>query len=106
MTLIACKECGAEVSTQAKACPKCGAKVPKPKLWLWVPLGLLAAFLAFGALVGNSPEAKEKQRERGAIELCWDEFKRKSLDASTKQFVAGTCEMMERKFTSKHGHKP
>ena len=27
MALVACKECGSEVSTDAKACPKCGATV-------------------------------------------------------------------------------
>lgn len=29
MALVKCKECGSEVSTEAKACPKCGAKPPK-----------------------------------------------------------------------------
>lgn len=29
MSLIKCTECGNEVSTQAKTCPKCGAKVKK-----------------------------------------------------------------------------
>ena len=28
MALIKCKECGADVSTSATACPKCGAPVP------------------------------------------------------------------------------
>ena len=30
MTLIKCKDCGADVSTDVKNCPKCGAKVKKP----------------------------------------------------------------------------
>lgn len=106
MTLIACKECGAEVSTTAKACPKCGAKVPKTKWWLWVPLGLVGAFLMFGAMVGNSPEAQEKSQARSAIDLCWSEQKRKSLDAGAQRFVAGACEMMENKFAQKYGHRP
>lgn len=29
MALVACKECGKEVSTQAKACPNCGAAPPR-----------------------------------------------------------------------------
>ena len=106
MALITCKECGSEVSTTAKACPKCGAKVPKTKWWLWIPLGLVAAFLLFGALVGNTPEGQAKSQERRAIELCWDEQKRKSLDPGTQRFVASTCEMMERKFQEKYGVKP
>lgn len=30
MSLTKCQECGNEVSTKAKTCPKCGAKVKKP----------------------------------------------------------------------------
>lgn len=106
MALMPCKECGSEVSTDAKACPKCGSKVPKKKFWLWVPLGLIVAFFGFGALVGNSPEAKEKAQARRAIDLCWEEQKRKSFEASTQRFVAGVCEKMESDFTKKHGHRP
>jgi hypothetical protein len=106
MTLVACKECGTEVSTSAKACPKCGSKVPKTKWWLWVPLGLGAAFLLFGAVVGRSPEAQGKGQARRAIDLCWEEQKRKSFDAGTQNFVAGACEMMENKFTERYGHRP
>lgn len=31
MVLVRCKECGAEVSTQAETCPKCGVKKPTKK---------------------------------------------------------------------------
>lgn len=31
MALVKCKECGGELSTAAKACPKCGSPVPKGK---------------------------------------------------------------------------
>ena len=47
MAIVSCKDCGAEVSTSAKACPKCGAKVPKTKWWLWAPLALIALFFTF-----------------------------------------------------------
>lgn len=30
MALKPCKECGTQISTKAEACPKCGAKQPKP----------------------------------------------------------------------------
>jgi len=106
MALMPCKECGNELSTSAKACPKCGAKVPKTKWWFWVPLGLVSAFLVFGTIVASTPEAKEKAQARSAIELCWEGQERKSFDASTQRFVAGVCEMMEKEFTEKHGHRP
>lgn len=36
MALMKCHECGYEVSSEAKACPKCGAKVKKPRI-SWIP---------------------------------------------------------------------
>ncbi len=60
MALTSCKECGGQVSTTAKACPQCGAKVPHTKWWLWIPLTLLLAFLAFGFSI---PEYEGRARE-------------------------------------------
>lgn len=52
MSLVQCAECGNEVSSAAATCPQCGAPVRRKfKWWLWVPLGLIAAFLLFGALI-------------------------------------------------------
>ncbi|MBN0552450.1 zinc ribbon domain-containing protein [Pseudomonas aeruginosa] len=47
MALIKCKECGAQVSNKAKACPSCGAKVPKSVGvigWLFVIFIVLGDF--------------------------------------------------------------
>ncbi len=44
MALIACGECGQKVSTEAKACPGCGAKVKKP-------VGLLGKLFAAAVLI-------------------------------------------------------
>ncbi len=39
MALVKCKECGEQVSTEAKTCPKCGAKAPKKtSLFTWIVL--------------------------------------------------------------------
>lgn len=117
MALISCRECGNQVSTEANACPKCGATVSKTKIaipkieesktkwWLWIPLGLVGAFFLIG-LSSNSPEAEAKFRAREAIDLCWDEQKRKSLDAQSQRFIASACEKMERDFELKFRHKP
>lgn len=43
MALMKCKECGGPVSSEAKSCPKCGAKPPKrTSLLTWVIGGLFA----------------------------------------------------------------
>ncbi len=57
MALINCRECQAEVSTSAKACPRCGAKVPKSKWWLWTLIGLVILFFAF-PYIAYSPEKR------------------------------------------------
>jgi len=63
MAMIACGECGTEISTTAKACPKCGAVVPHAKIWPWVvgiPVALVIAFLLYGFSI---PEYKAKAME-------------------------------------------
>lgn len=61
MALKKCQECGHEVSTSAISCPKCGAKMPKPKLWLWIPLGLIVAFFIIGAMLPEDEKRNEAE---------------------------------------------
>lgn len=47
--LINCKSCGNEIASNAKACPKCGAKNSKPfykKIWFWVLVVIIIAAIA------------------------------------------------------------
>lgn len=49
MALVACRECGEQISTEAKLCPKCGVTKPQPKskktgIGTW----LVVIFLALG----------------------------------------------------------
>jgi hypothetical protein len=56
MSIIKCAECGHEISTTAKSCPKCGAVVPKAKVWPWligVPVGIVALILIWS---GSKPD--------------------------------------------------
>lgn len=57
-----CGECGHEISTTARACPSCGAARPRTKWWLWVPLGLVAAFVVFAAILPNKPGRFDAER--------------------------------------------
>ena len=69
MALIKCRECGNEVSSEANACPKCGARVVVPKVKskttkrTWFIAGLLG--LAVVA-VGVSTENQENERRAAA----------------------------------------
>jgi hypothetical protein len=44
MALIKCKECGNEVSDTAKACPHCGANVPKSSGYVAIIVIVIAGF--------------------------------------------------------------
>lgn len=55
--LINCKSCGNQIASNAKACPKCGAKNSKPfykKIWFWVLVVIIIA--AIGGSGSNKPK--------------------------------------------------
>lgn len=50
MALVKCRECGEQVSTSAKSCPKCGAKPPRrTSLLTWIVL-VFVIFMAYVAI--------------------------------------------------------
>lgn len=53
MALTKCKECGHQVSTEAKSCPQCGAKIRKPASKLGIILVTLIAIPIFGAIFNH-----------------------------------------------------
>jgi hypothetical protein len=58
LAIIKCKECAAEISTQAKACPKCGAKQPKKtSMFTWIVGGLFTLGV-ISAVVGAGESRK------------------------------------------------
>jgi hypothetical protein len=60
MALVKCKECGSEVSTQARACPKCG-RIQQSSLNLVtvlliaVPIGLGIVWYMLREIVTTAP---------------------------------------------------
>lgn len=60
MSLIKCKDCGHEVSTDARACPYCGGKSSKSRRF-WVGVALFIFILIIiGNLTDNSKDTKEQ----------------------------------------------
>jgi predicted nucleic acid-binding Zn-ribbon protein len=64
MSLIQCTECGKDVSTQAKTCPNCGAKVKKPasrvKKMLW---GFVTVVFFAGIIISHENEQTRQAQE-------------------------------------------
>jgi len=59
MALIPCKECGETISTEADACPKCGAKVRKSSGCGMFLLLLLGGFILLIVILSNLTPHKE-----------------------------------------------
>lgn len=68
MALVNCKECKAEISDQAKVCPRCGAKAPrKMSTGMKVAIGLIGI-----AVIGAAMSPKQPEREKTAAEIAND----------------------------------
>lgn len=112
MAIKPCKECGKEISDQAKTCPHCGAPPPsktKPKLspvmqFLGAIVVVVAVASGFAGVM--FPQQDEKSNDKGAIDLCWKEQSRKSLDPTSSRLIAGACEKMEADFKARYGFSP
>ena len=75
MTLIKCKECNAQISYSASACPACGLKATQPTSRLAIGIaGLFAIFLAKGIFDSNTaPEPPVKSAAQVAESIKEDQ---------------------------------
>lgn len=60
MALIACQECKREVSTDAKSCPHCGAKIRPAKKSMSLAMKVLLGLLGIGILAAMLTEGNKK----------------------------------------------
>ena len=68
MALITCQECKHEVSTEAKTCPNCGAKVRPPKKPMSSTMKVLLGLLGIGLLASVMVEGNKKDEVKNAEE--------------------------------------
>ena len=105
--LMTCQECGAKFSTEAKACPQCGWRRSRGVgKWVAIAAFLPVVMLALGFVSSRTPEGRERANGRAAIELCWKDQARKSLDPAAGRFAAGACEAMEERYRQRWGREP
>lgn len=68
MALVKCHECGTEISTEAKTCPKCGAKVKKEigggTVLLIAIATLVGAFAILGDGTPSAPQAAQTPEQK------------------------------------------
>lgn len=115
MALIKCKECGHDVSTEAKACTNCGAKPKKPASVVQVIVGLFAVAVVLSMFSGKSEPSADGQaapvQDEAACRQdlrCWGErgmstahvMCRGKVEALAKHSVKWTDEgMFDQKFS-------
>lgn len=74
MALIKCKECGKDISTDAKVCPHCGAKPPyRPSLAFILIAGLLVVFGIKASIESSRPPPQAAPKT--AEQIAEDEAK-------------------------------
>ena len=76
------------------------------KVLAWVVGIPVAGFLLLLVIGSNAGPPSAKSKARQAIELCWSEQGRKSLDPGTARIIAGVCENLEADFLRQYGVKP
>ena len=67
MGLIACKECGAEISDSANSCPKCGAKRPA-SLGIKISIGVCVLVVLVVGIAFLSPDSEEQKAFNSSLE--------------------------------------
>jgi len=67
MALSKCRECGNQVSTEAKTCPQCGAKVKRPmSKTKKILLGLFALLIVAGIFAPKDKDSQQKTTQTAA----------------------------------------
>ena len=81
MAVVICKECGAEISSDALTCPKCGrSKISKAvknaakiSLVLWGSiLGLFALLAVIGAIISSNETPNKREKYFDESNKCRD----------------------------------
>jgi len=67
MALVACRECGNQVSTEAATCPKCGVSKPQPRSdngkAIAITIGVVVCIVGFFMISGSIQESREADRQ-------------------------------------------
>lgn len=84
MALVKCKECGSEVSTKAKVCPKCGAKAPKKtSLFTWL-VAVILAMVMFNAFTSDPSSPPTSSASSGTSSSNSETSSSSSGESSTR----------------------
>ena len=88
MALVKCRECGKEISSEAKNCPNCGAK-PKNKVAAGCAgvLVLLVFIIVIASFFGSDQKSTDNDNESASI-MCGEFIKKRLRDPDSAEFVS------------------
>ncbi|MCB5186767.1 hypothetical protein LG200_01965 [Methylobacillus caricis] len=94
------------ISSHAAVCPHCGARSTRTSYLMWISIVIALVFLGYTIQSAHDPVNQEKVISRDVINACWNDYANKSLDKTTKNFIADTCNKLEADFRSKYNEAP
>lgn len=94
MALVTCKECGNKVSTKAKLCPSCGAKVKKQtSLVTWLVFVVLVLF-GYAAMQGTLNRSSSSKRASTLTESNQEESETSIVQSAPRWHSFDTKDQM------------
>lgn len=75
MSLVKCRECGAQVSTSAVSCPGCGAKAKKTGMFTWFVGGLALVGVLSAVISGTGAPSRPAVPVKSAEQLAEEQAK-------------------------------
>jgi hypothetical protein len=118
MALQKCKECGKEISSDAKTCPQCGKPQPKRSPWGCAIIAVIFLFIMISALsnqtpstpdtppAGSDPASATDAQIYREFEICMNSAKKQIGDNKLEaRRVAAGCMMQLEKYGKKRAKK-
>lgn len=101
MALIKCKECGAKISTKAKACPSCGAEAPKKTSGCaWIVLIFIAIptllSIFYAGITGPAQKAEQASKEAARVAALTPEQIAAEQKAARIKSALGACRIFSK----------
>lgn len=87
MSMIHCKECGAEVSKSAKVCPKCGKKLKHNGLR--IVIGIILIFIGLGVIFSVDTTTNTSQENNSNTQVTQEKFTLVSSEMTSDSI--GSC---------------
>ncbi|WP_229997806.1 zinc ribbon domain-containing protein [Pseudomonas aeruginosa] len=107
---IKCRYCGEALNEEVGLLqhpkkPTMGAAKKVLICLVLLPIGALVALLILGAVLESTetPESRDKDMARVAIDLCWKDVDDRLLDMSARRFAKSVCQKLAADYEAKYG---